>query len=262
MRFPLYAVVSVLLAGVVLASATSTAAASAYPIKSAVLTQNKMYRTGALAPGACVEKPVAAGSVAQAKAYVRTVYTCLNKAWRAHFTGAGLEFGQPSLTFVTKKGARFCGEKWADQAGSYCVKTRRFAISLDDKMLEDPSDLFLMDVVAHEYGHHLQNIAGLHHAYLYEPYRSKKEELEQTRRFELQAECLAGVFMGSVWESLDRTEDDWDYLLDIVKSSGDETTKIKDHGKGGNQRYWLDKGFTAAAPSACNTWTAPASRVA
>ena len=29
---------------------------------------------------------------------------------------------------------------------------------------------------------------------------------EQIRRYELQAECLAGVFMGSVWESLDRTE--------------------------------------------------------
>lgn len=264
MKLPLLAAVSAVLAGLVLAGTTGTASASAssYPIKSAQLTKNKLYRTGALEPSSCLETPVKPRDVALAKTYVRTIARCLDAAWGGHFDTAGLRFSKPSVSFVTKKGTRFCGSKWHEQAGTYCVKSRKFAINLDKAMLADPGDLFLMDVVAHEYGHHLQNLAGVHRAFLYEPYRNKKEELEQLRRFELQAECLSGVFIGSVWDTLDRTEDDWDFLLDVVEDSGDETSKVKDHGKGRNQRYWLNKGFVGASPSACNTWAAPASRVA
>ncbi|WP_157246050.1 neutral zinc metallopeptidase [Nonomuraea typhae] len=260
MKFPFYAVISVVLAGLVIVGGTGTA--SAFPIKGSGLTKNKLYRSGPLAPSACAEKPISPGNVAEAKAYVSTIHACLNRAWADHFAKAGLRFGRPSLSFVTKTGSRFCGEKWEDQAGTYCNKTKRYAINLGKEMIEDASDLFLMETIGHEYGHHLQNITGIQRGYVYEPYRNKKEELEQSRRYELQAECLSGVFMGSIWESLDRTEEDWAYLMEIVQDSGDENTKLKDHGKGRNQRYWLSKGFTAGNPSACNTWTVPVSLVA
>ncbi|WP_327090970.1 neutral zinc metallopeptidase [Nonomuraea sp. NBC_01738] len=261
MKLPLVASATAVLAGLVLTGMAGAASAAVYPIKSAQLTKNRLYLTGALAPTTCREKPVRPRHVPLAKAYVRAITACLNAAWGAHLATAGMSFVAPRVSFVTRKGTRFCGARWDEQAGTYCVASKKFAIGLDKTMLADPSDLFLMDTVAHEYGHHLQNLAGIHHAFLYEPYRNKKEELEQLRRFELQAECLSGVFIGSVWAGLDRTGDDWRFLLDVVRGSGDENTKVKDHGKGRNQRYWLNKGFTAAAPSACNTWAAPAWRV-
>lgn len=275
MKLPLIATASAVLAGLLLASvpapataavpasasAAATAAKAEYPIKSRQLTHHKLYRTGPLAPSDCPERPIEPNDVAMAKNYVRAIYNCLGDSWGAHFKAAGMRFSKPSLGFITRP-KRFCGDSWGQAAGVYCNKTKRFVLLLDKQMLKIVDDLFLMDVVAHEYGHHLQNISGIRRAYDYEPYRNKKELLEQGRRYELQAECLAGVFMGSIWDSLDRTEEDWEWLLEIVLKSGDETSKVKDHGKGRNQKYWLNKGFRAAAPGACNTFAAPASRVA
>ncbi|SDL36086.1 hypothetical protein SAMN05421869_12520 [Nonomuraea jiangxiensis] len=79
---------------------------------------------------------------------------------------------------------------------------------------------------------------------------------------ELQAECLGGVFMGSVWDSLDRPEEDWEDLLDLYRDGEDVQATVRTHGKSHNIAAWLDKGFRAASPQACNTWTAPSSKVA
>lgn len=265
MKIPFVAAVIAVIAGLFLSGAPAQAATgpaqSQYPIRSKQLTQNKLYKSGPLETTSCPE-PAIESSVSSAKAYVKTLFNCLGDTWSAQFDKAGLRFSKPSLRFFTsKKGLRYCGSKWGDAAGIYCPRTRQFAVLLDKEVLSDVDDLFLMDVVAHEYGHHVQQMSGIMRAYQYEPYHGKKEETEQTKRLELQAECFAGVFIGSVWDSLDRSEDDWQRLLDVVAMSGDETTKVKDHGRGSTQKSWLNKGFQSASPGGCNTWAAPASRV-
>jgi uncharacterized protein len=80
---------------------------------------------------------------------------------------------------------------------------------------------------------------------------------EQSRRLELQAECLGGVFIGSVWDSLKgRSEEDWEILRELIGRNGADS-----FGKGRNIVAWLDKGFRATSPQACNTWTVPSSKV-
>ncbi|MGW3350551.1 neutral zinc metallopeptidase [Nonomuraea rubra] len=249
---------SVLLSLVLLGNA---AHAGTYPIRDRVLTANKLYSAGRLPASQCAEREVRPNDVAMAKSYLTKVFNCLNASWGAYFKRAGLPFSNARIGFITKK-KRFCGESWGEAAGAYCPDERRFLILLDDDLLEDPSDLFLFGLAAHEYGHHIQNITGIDRAYDRHPYRNKSELNEQSRRMELQAECLAGVFIGSVWDSLDRTEDDWEYLLDLQVEGGDEQTGVRDHGKGRNIAAWLDKGYEAVSPAACNTWTASASKVA
>lgn len=271
MKLPLIAAVTAVLAGLLFAGTASPAAAAgtssaasdtaSYPIKSRVLTHHKLYKSGPLESLDCPERPIEANDVTSAKNYLRGIFNCLGVAWGGHFKAAGLKFSKPGLSFITKP-KRFCGDSWGEAAGIYCNKTKKFVILLDKETLKIVDDLFLMDVVAHEYGHHLQNISGIARAFDYEPYRNKKELAEQNRRYELQAECFAGVFMGTIWDSLDRTSEDWEWLLEIVSKSGDEHSKIKDHGKGRIQKYWLNKGFEAAAPGACNTFSAPSSKVA
>ncbi|MDF2708109.1 MAG: hypothetical protein K0R62_3761 [Nonomuraea muscovyensis] len=240
---------------------SGTAHATAYPIKDPVLTKNKLYRTGELRPSDCRERDIEPDDVPAAKRYLTSVFNCLNAAWGAHFKRAGLPFAKARIGFITKP-RRYCGDSWGKYtAGVYCPAERRFLIILDDDTLDDPSDLFLFQLAAHEYGHHVQNITGLDRAFDRYPYRGKSELNEQYRRNELQAECLAGVFIGSVWDSLDRTRDDWEQLLDISRRSGDEWTKARDHGKGRNIAAWLDKGFRTRTPGSCNTWTVPSSRV-
>jgi predicted metalloprotease len=237
---------------------SGTAQAAAYPIRDRALTASKLYRSGPLQPSRCTEHQVKPNDVRAAKRYLTTVVNCLNRSWAAHFRRAGLPFTKARVGFITKP-RRFCGTAWNDAAAAYCYEQRRFLVLLDLNLLGEPSDLFLLDVAAHEFGHHVQNLTGMYHAWDQHPYRGKSELNEQQRRLELQAECLAGVFIRSTWKSLDRTSRDWRHLLDLDR--GDERNKGRTHGKGRTIAAWLDKGFRAGSPAACNTWTAPSSRV-
>ncbi|MGC5009354.1 neutral zinc metallopeptidase [Streptosporangium sp. DT93] len=252
---------SFLLTGTAHATAPDPAPGARYPIRDTALTKNKLYRSGELEASECPERELQARSVTSAKRYLTSVLTCLNASWGAHFKQAGMSFAKSRITFGTDP-RRFCGFKWGkSSAAQYCGRERRFLVKLDKATLADPSDLFLFAVAAHEYGHHIQTITGMERAFDHYPYKGKRELGEQFRRYELQAECLAGVFMGSVWDSLDRTEEDWDFLLELTRYSGDEEHKASDHGKGRTIAAWLDKGFRAASPAACNTWTVPSSKV-
>ncbi|MEU4544404.1 neutral zinc metallopeptidase [Nonomuraea dietziae] len=264
MRFPFLGAAATAVLALLLVGGTAvpaSAASGAYPIKGPRLTKNTLYGGGPLRASSCPERPITADDRASARRYVLGVYECLNTSWGERFAAMGVKFTRPGISFTTRPTATFCDEKVGDAAGVYCTPERRFTIVLDKKALEYPHDLFLFDTVAHEYAHHVQNLTGITRAFEYEPFSGRKEELEQTRRFELQAECLAGVFIGSVWDSLDRTEADWEELLLIDRQSGDEVSKVRDHGKGRNIADWLDRGFRTADPASCNTWTAPASKV-
>ncbi|GII62627.1 hypothetical protein Skr01_27120 [Sphaerisporangium krabiense] len=235
----------------------------AYPIKNApILTRNALYASGPLGPASCPEPPVEAGDVASVKNYLVPLVKCLDTVWAAQFKKARLPFVKPAVKFITKP-QRACGRKWGENIQAiYCNPTRQIVFLLDKSIVNDPGDLFLMDVIAHEYGHHVQNLAGMWKAYDGLPGRGKNEYLEQTRRHELQAECLAGAFIGAVWPSLDRTAEDWNDLVAADRRSGDEIADVRDHGKGRNIANWLSRGYKATAPSACNTWIAGAAMVA
>jgi uncharacterized protein len=74
---------------------------------------------------------------------------------------------------------------------------------------------------------------------------------------------LGAAFMGSIWPLPGYQDEDWKNIVDIYRDSGDEKiNKERSHGTGKNRVAWLQKGFAAASPAACNTWSAPASRVA
>ncbi|MFC7381357.1 neutral zinc metallopeptidase [Sphaerisporangium rhizosphaerae] len=253
-----------LLTGLCLAASAPgiPATAASYPVKRAALTRSPLYTSGRLPAARCPEKPVTPGSVASAKRYVLPLLDCLGASWKTQLAKARIRFSEPGVQFITRPG-RVCGHSWPKNAqGLYCPSQRRIVIMLDKHLTRQAEDLFLMDVIAHEYGHHVQNLSGIEAAFNGLAYRGKPEYYEQYRRLELQAECFAGAFIGSVWDSLDRTSDDWDYLLEATRESGDERTKVRDHGKGRTIANWLSRGFKAAGPGACNTWGAGAAMVA
>ncbi|WP_424530521.1 neutral zinc metallopeptidase [Sphaerisporangium viridialbum] len=254
-----------LVAGIFMAGTAQAAPASAagYPIRNtAALTRSPLYVSGRLPVSDCPERPVTPGSAASAKRYVMPIFTCLNESWAAQLKKARIPFSKPRLQFISKP-QRVCGQKWPSHAqGIYCPSDRRIVVLLDKHLTQQAEELFLLDLIAHEYGHHVQNITGIERGFNRLPRRSKTESNEQLRRLELQAECFAGAFIGSVWDSLDRTADDWDFLLEATRESGDENSKVRDHGKGRNIANWLNRGFKAAGPSGCNTWIAGSTMVA
>jgi predicted metalloprotease len=266
MRFPHLAAIFAVLATILIASPAQAAAlreAPAYPVEGhPELTRNGLYRLGPLAKGKCAEKPGKAGDVQSAERDLLSVMNCLNQAWGRELATGHLPFQKPSVRFITQP-ARACGDKWsADTQALYCDSNMKITILLDRSVMKDPSDLFLLLVLAHEYGHHLQRLSGISGVYDALSYRDKAELNEQSRRLELQAECFGGVFIGSVWASLGRSTHDWNHLLGIERGTGDESTNVRDHGTGSDIISWLTRGFAAVSPSACDTWSAASPQVA
>ncbi|GAA5080302.1 hypothetical protein HNP84_000724 [Thermocatellispora tengchongensis] len=264
MRIPLIALASsvlacVLLAGTAGASAAAAGAASGpVPKGTAALTKNPIYKTGKLELKECDEQPVKPEDADSARIYLEYVLDCLDESWSAQFAKAKLPFAKPKFKVLTTYGKTTCGTFPTFAQGLYCENSRTIYVLLDKAILSEPGELFLFQLLAHEYGHHVQELAGI----LDEEVRLQKKKVpgvwERHRRVELQAECLSGAFIGSVWQSLGRSQFDFDYIGKLAQAGFDS----KSHGKGKNIAYWLKRGFDAESPDACNTWTAPKSRVA
>nr|BFE79893.1 hypothetical protein GCM10020093_024940 [Planobispora longispora] len=160
--------------------------------------------------------------------------------------------------------ARACGSAWGKNVtGRYCTGERRLVLLIGDHALSDPADPVTLHLIAHEYAHHVQNLAGIWDAYRGMPAHGRAQMLAQSRRLELQADCLAGAFMGSVWNSQKYRDADWKEVVDLIRRSGDgSATTERSHGTGRNRVAWLRRGFGSASPAVCNTWTATASAVA
>ncbi|MBE3009159.1 neutral zinc metallopeptidase [Microbispora sp. NEAU-D428] len=233
--------------------------AAAHPVKNGTLTDNRLYGAGPLPATDCRERPVKKMDVRSAKAYLNEILTCLTDSWTAELTQAGLKKSPVKLTYATKMPAKYCGAKWrkGDWDGYYCDASHTILIVLSKDLLEEPGDLYLFNLLATQYGEHVQNVSGIYRAWYKLDYRNKSELAEQTRRYNLQADCFAGASLRSVWKSFRRDREDWDDLLFYLRGWAG-----KYNGNRKSITYWANEGFKSGDPGACNTWTAPSSKVA
>ncbi|GAA3006976.1 neutral zinc metallopeptidase [Streptosporangium longisporum] len=259
--------VGLLLTGTAHAGATTGATTGAVigapvPTGTKALTHNPLYRSGKLTLP-CDRHPKGAGSVAAAKKHLTAISGCLNASWSKQLKKIGVMFRKPGIQFMTKPGTA-CGSEWGRyHTGRYCTDERQLVIMIGDYAVKAPADPVMLHLIAHEYAHHVQNLTGIWGAYEVMPADTESQALAQSRRLELQADCLGAVFMSSVWSSQNYRSEDWKEVVDHYRLSGDEKVNTKrSHGTGRNRAAWLQRGFAAASPSACNTWSAPASRVA
>ncbi|WP_161627869.1 neutral zinc metallopeptidase [Microbispora catharanthi] len=247
---------------IALAAATAVAvvpagSAAARPVKDKTLTENALYKAGALPTTACREKPIKKLDPKSARSYLNGVLACLNRTWAGELKAAGLKWSTPKVVYATKAPARFCGAKWKDWGSYYCKASRTIEIVLAKDLLEETDDLFLFFLMASLHGEHVQNLGGIARAVNKLPYGSKAEFDEQNRRYYLQNICLASAFVASVWKSLHRGREDWDDLLFYMRDWAGKST-----GSRKSVTYWAGQGFATGDPAACNTWTAPSAKVA
>jgi uncharacterized protein len=226
-----------------------------------LLAPTPLHRTGALPVSSCPEEAISAGGIPRPREYLRALVHCMDATWSAHFRRAGLAYRAPAVRFAEEPVERICGVPWPSGAAAfYCTTDKTLVLPLQGHWIEGREDLYPFKVAAHEYGHHVQQWAGLRRGYERRAAARPARTEEYGRRYELQADCLAGAFIGSVWDSLGRTTQDWSALVDATRAAGDEEGR-RSHGTGASRAHWLRRGFTAASPSACDTWSAPAGRV-
>lgn len=228
------------------------------------LVDNPLYGTGRLAPLPCPSPDPDVDDPASVERFLDGVADCLDQAWSTQFARAGLAFDPPSRVFWTEPGSSPCRDYPSEAGAFYCRTSQSIYIGTEDvvrKWQGEPNGAVYASLLAHEYGHHVQGEAGVLE-YYHERRGQEEGRIAQnawTRRSELQANCLAGVFLGAVAVSYPLEEADVRAVLDDSEATADRPdgpAEDRTHGSAENSRRWVRHGLDEQTPGACNTWTA------
>lgn len=243
-------------------TATPAPRIDALRAKPDVLERNRLYRVGAMTSAGCTPASQAPlDSSANLLAYYRSTLTCLDRAWKGSWTKlrkAGVRFKAPKVVVHSGTSSSPCGTP--GRLSFYCGRNK--TIYMYDAEIVNPWNAYPDDeyshgltrlaathTLAHEYGHHVQQLVGILRA-IGPRYRGKIE-----RRAELQASCL-----GNVWLSAQR--DAYPILADYAQRPELwRYISVSNHGSLGNQAYWTDRGYASSQPGDCNTFKAPGGKV-
>lgn len=162
-----------------------------------------------------------------------------------------------------------CGGASSAVGPFYCPAdmTVRIDLSFFDELgarFEAPGDFAQAYVIAHEMGHHVQNVLGTSDRVRQEQQSRPNEANELSVRMELQADCLAGVWAASVYESLE--EGDLEEAVAAAGAIGDDrlqreaTGRVNPesftHGTSAQRVEWLQRGVQDRSVRACDTFSA------
>lgn len=172
---------------------------------------------------------------------------------------------KPQIIAYSSKMKTKCGEIDTRNA-SYCGADQNIYYA-SDLMSTFPErftqgQTFLIEtVLAHEFGHSVQGRAGI--LLSVEGYKRASPDLpraEYSRRLELQADCFAGEFVGSVRDAFGLTGADITRLAQAFAVNGDEKSPqpppFGAHGLGMNRQQWFTNGAQNPQLSVCNIYLA------
>ena len=198
--------------------------------------QSSAIETQQPAPG-----PAGAGQAAandEAKAVVATVLGSTEDVWREQFKKLGRNYQEPALVLFTDATESACGRAGATMGPFYCPSDQKVYIDLGfyDEMKQrfgTPGDFAQAYVIAHEVGHHVQNLLGVSDQVRALQERSSKAQANALSvRLELQADFYAGVWahhaqdMRQVLESGDLEE-----ALNAAHAIGDDRLQMQAQGR-------------------------------
>ena len=203
-------------------------------------------------------------------AFASTVLASLNSVWNEQLKQNGKRFRPPKLHVFTDEIASDCGEVDFDTGPFYCSSDEGLYLDLTffqtlKEELETDSAFAFAYVIAHEYGHHVQNLLGDLEKYA-EREETLRERGKETKanlisvQTELQADFLAGVWAyhdESVTENI--TEDDIEQVLWSAATVGDdilgeESPESFSHGSAEMRIEWLARGMMCGDLSYGNTF--------
>ncbi len=220
------------------------------------------------APGPATKPPA---DDAQAR-FVSQVLRSTEVVWTDVFREAGQTYRDPRLTLYRNSYPTGCGQGDAAMGPFYCPADAHVYLDMSffDTMstrLGAPGQFAQAYVVAHEVGHHVQNLLGISDKV--EAARRSEPEAKANAmsvRLELQADCFAGV-----WARRSQAEQGWrlepgdiETALNAASQIGDDTLQRKargqvvpesfTHGSSAQRVGWFKRGFETGNPDACNTF--------
>ncbi|MBO0854300.1 MAG: neutral zinc metallopeptidase [Nocardia sp.] len=218
-----------------------------------------------LSPAAC-RYPKWGTDVSTARAFFESTATCLAAEWKPVLAKHNLPFVPPKLS-VTASTAGIstpCTGNSTNFAAFYCSADQTIYIpisQLQTDLIGDKWEVYV-SVFAHEYGHHIQALAGILGAANRQRAESARStSLEISRRIELQAQCLDGMHIASSAGAKSLSAPQVSEAKQDAYERGDSGRDMRDHGTTQHSGQWWDTGFGKDNTAQCNTFIAPAGQV-
>jgi predicted metalloprotease len=206
--------------------------------------------------------------------FSRVVLASTEDVWTPLFArGALPSYGTPPgayrhptlAVFANAVSTGGCGNATSDVGPFYCPADQTLYIdpsfyAVMERRLRAPGDFAQAYVIAHEVGHHVQNLIGSSRL------TTRGETANQNSvRVELQADCLAGVWGHTARESLQITDQDMDEALTAAHAIGDDTLGHADersftHGSSEQRKRWFRRGFDSGDARQCDTFAVQSAR--
>ncbi|MBT8103784.1 MAG: zinc metallopeptidase [Gammaproteobacteria bacterium] len=204
---------------------------------------------------------------------VSVVIADTEDVWKEIFSSQGRRYQEPTLVMFSGSTRSACGLGQAAMGPFYCPADQKAYIDLRfyDQMrtrFRAPGDFAQAYVIAHEIGHHVQNLLGISGQV-----HSMKQRVSQAEgnalsvRLELQADCLAGVWANRADKARNILEaGDVDEALNAASAIGDDTLQRQStgtvvpesftHGTAEQRQRWFRTGLQSGNPDACDTFSA------
>jgi predicted metalloprotease len=203
--------------------------------------------------------------------FVAVVLADTEETWTRIFDERGHQYELPSLVLFRDSTPSACGMGSAAVGPFYCPRDGKLYLDLTffdqlDRRFGAPGDFAQAYVIAHEVGHHVQNLLGIAERVTRSQAGadSRAEANELSVRLELQADCLAGVWgnraagrgllePGDAEEGLAAAAAIGDDRLQS-RTQGQVAPESWTHGSSQMRVEWLRRGLESGDPDACETF--------
>lgn len=203
--------------------------------------------------------------------FVSVVLADTEKTWHGIFRQYGKTYREPKLVLFTDAVDSACGFAQAATGPFYCPGDQKVYIDLGffeemKNRFQAPGDFAQAYVIAHEVGHHVQNLLGIAEKVQSTMRRASKTQANRLSvRMELQADCYAGVWGYYADRSRGLLETgDLEEALGAASAIGDDRimrrtsgTVVPDaftHGTSAQRVRWFRRGFETGDVKQCNTF--------
>lgn len=208
----------------------------------------------------------------EAEEFVSVVLADTEEVWSRAFEERGARYQPPELVLFTGAVDSACGTASSAVGPFYCPGDHRVYLDTAffqtlESQLGAQGDFARAYVIAHEVGHHVQNLIGVMDQV--NEVRRSVSEVEANAlsvRVELQADCLAGMWARGADEMFGSLErGDIDEALDAAARIGDDTLQRRSqgrvvpdsftHGSSEQRQTWFYRGFEEGTLEACDTFS-------
>ncbi|WP_095090962.1 KPN_02809 family neutral zinc metallopeptidase [Mesorhizobium sophorae] len=207
------------------------------------------------------------------KQFVATVLAETEDTWTGIFKSQGLTYEDPKLVLFSGQVRSACGFASAAAGPFYCPGDHKVYLDMTffqqlDQQFGASGEFARAYVVAHEVGHHVQNLTGIMGKFNQMRQGMSEADANQLSvRIELQADCFAGVWAHYTAQKGILEQGDIESALNAAKQIGDDTLQKKtqgyvvpesfNHGTSQQRQTWLARGYKSGKLSDCNTLSGP-----